>query len=78
MSILIKELENKSILTQNDGVVLDFRDSGYSIFMIDTFGKVIKPNKRYKVSIEIINEYVEDKDDIKVESNIINKKEDNE
>ena len=61
MKVLIKELEQTAILSKQDGVVLDFRNSETQLFMVDKAGKVLKPNRKYKISIEL----VEDKANIK-------------
>ena len=61
MKVLIKELEQTAILSKQDGVVLDFRNSGTQLFMVDKACKILKPNRKYKISIEL----VEDKANIK-------------
>ena len=58
--MVIKTLENKAVETNQDGVVLDFRNEGVQMFLIDKSRKVLHNDRRYRVTIELINEYKEE------------------
>ena len=58
MYLIVKEFEATSSHNQQDGNVLDFRNSNNHCFFIDRSLKVIQPNKRYKITIELIQDDV--------------------
>lgn len=60
MNIIIKELEGIATFTQQDGNIIDFRNINEHIFIIDRGLKTLKPECKYKVTIELITETVEE------------------
>ena len=56
MYLIVKELEATSSHNQQDGNLLDFRSSNHQCFFIDRSLKVIQPNKKYKITIELIQD----------------------
>lgn len=64
MNLRVKELEGTSTQTHQDGIVIDFRNLNEHCFFIDKSTKIIKPNQKYKITIELVKEDIISKNDI--------------
>lgn len=59
MGIILHEFEGRCALTRTENVI-DFRTIGKQLFLIDKSGKIIKPNKNYKITIELLPEEIKE------------------
>lgn len=58
---LIKELTATCGFSPQDGNILDFRNQGVQLFVIDK-NNILKPGREYNISIDLLNTYVDNID----------------
>jgi hypothetical protein len=52
--MLVSSLKGRATFSRQDGTIMDFREQGLGIFVIDKRSKILKPDKEFMVNFELV------------------------